>query len=374
MSYDENIGAELVWDGGDEVRIPARLMPRDGATMRADQMQGSARERLGELAGRCCYDSLGTGRSSTEYHSHILQVQNTSVYEHCAFTLEFRRPRHSGSGPFAQDLCRWLFNRPELYVDVDDEFNCARLTMNIRHALEWCGKKPGYQCDPFYESVLQELAGVAPGIRALHRAAVNSPSNVYVGRVVEPRDDHERWISMFLYGSRGMSHEQVRHGDWTAISQRSTRYVDESESAWVEHPLVSEFRREYPNQAFDHDDNSDDNVADAIDRCREVYRSVTSTLQEYLAHRGVDRVTARKQARGAARGYLGNALYTEMIFSASVAQWRWMLKQRLSAAADAEIRVMYSSVLRELRKSRYAESLSDMETRPSPDGIGEVLA
>jgi thymidylate synthase ThyX len=88
----------------------------------------------------------------------------------------------------------------------------------------------------------------------------------------------------------------------------------------------------------------------------------------------VDAFTARKQARGAARGYLGNALFTELIFSASVAQWRRILAQRLNAAADAEIREMAADVLPILKGCRYGSDFADMNTKPSPDGIGVVLA
>jgi thymidylate synthase ThyX len=56
-------------------------------------------------------------------------------------------------------------------------------------------------------------------------------------------------------------------------------------------------------------------------------------------------VVGRKQARGAARGFLGNALSTELIFSASVAQWRRMIAQRDNEAADAEIRDLFCNYI-----------------------------
>jgi thymidylate synthase (FAD) len=44
--------------------------------------------------------------------------------------------------------------------------------------------------------------------------------------------------SFFISGvSRGLTHELVRHRVGVAISQRSTRYVDESDSEWIRHPL-----------------------------------------------------------------------------------------------------------------------------------------
>jgi thymidylate synthase ThyX len=85
-------------------------------------------------------------------------------------------------------------------------------------------------------------------------------------------------------------------------------------------------------------------------------------------------MTARKQARGMARGYLGNALQTEMLFSASVAQWKRMLEQRLTPAADAEIRLVYELALAELKRSRYGAAFERYELVDSPDGLGKVLA
>jgi thymidylate synthase ThyX len=391
--YDENIGAELVWDGGPTIRVPKRL-----GEPRHDQLVGSVRESLGELAGRACYDSLGQGRPSWDqysdsntgagpsmnqkregYHRHILATANTSVYEHCVFTLEFM-------SVLPRDLA-WLANRPNLWYDRDLYLASSRLrvTMNVRHALEWCGKGPPPRetKDSFALEAMGSLSQISPKLASLVFNEPNYPPleghpTSYAAMLREPTRDEEKWVTLFMHGSRGFSHEQVRHGDWTAISQRSTRYVDESESPWVEHPLISEWLAD--RQATDEHvvwefeglrgPDYDDGV---LVKSRILYDFLVNHLQAWLISRGVDKQTARKQARGAARGYLGNALYTEVVFSASIAQWKWMLRQRLSAPADGEIRVCYAPVLRALKGSRYGECFAGWETRPSPDGIGEVL-
>ena len=56
--------------------------------------------------------------------------------------------------------------------------------------------------------------------------------------------DAEKWLSLYIYGSRGLTHELVRHGDFTSISQRSTRFVNESKSPWTLHPLIQMYTRE----------------------------------------------------------------------------------------------------------------------------------
>lgn len=177
----------------------------------------------------------------------------------------------------------------------------------------------------------------------------------------------------------GNSHEQVRHGDWTAISQRSTRFVDESESPWVMHPLERAYRDERyaPLKEEAQQTMAMDHASGSVSLGKAKYKALVAELEPWLIARGVDKTTARKQARGAARGYLGNALYTELLFSASVTQWKRMLRQRASQFADAEIRQVYASeamcVLGELKKSRYASAFAGWDMSPAPDGIGHVL-
>jgi thymidylate synthase ThyX len=198
--------------------------------------------------------------------------------------------------------------------------------------------------------------------------------------LVEPVYPNETTVSMFLSGSRGWSHEQVRHRE--NISQRSTRYVDENESPWVRHPLIEAYLTEKEKEGYENDALLGHYVdgkmqmpwaGTAIEQCRRTYSETVDRLQQWLLSKGVDKLTARKQARGAARGYLGNALRTEMIFTTSVDGWKEIIRQRLNAAADAEIRCLYGMVLDELKKSRYASEFDKFMTVPASDGLGVVL-
>jgi thymidylate synthase ThyX len=172
----------------------------------------------------------------------------------------------------------------------------------------------------------------------------------------------------------GNSQEQCRHR--FRMSQRSTRFVDESESSYVRHPLITQFL-------------SDDTVnglrkQDVLTYMKEsessdktTYNFLVGYLQDYLKTHGVDGTQARKQARGAARGFLGMALHTEMIFTTTVKGWRWILSQRATKLADAEIRVLYAtgdkSVLSCLKSSRYGHFFDDLKIEDCPDGIGKSL-
>jgi thymidylate synthase ThyX len=160
------------------------------------------------------------------------------------------------------------------------------------------------------------------------------------------------------------------------MSQRSTRYVEESESPYVRHPLIAQFLSDdIINPTFKRDVIDLMKTSERADKT--TYNNLASYLQDYLKSRGVEGIQARKQARGAARGFLGLALHTEMIFTTSVEGWRWMLSQRATKLADAEIRVLYTSgehsVLNCLKNSRYGYFFGDFKTEDCPDGIGKSL-
>lgn len=357
--------AQLVYDGR-ELHIPTPC-----GTPTPNQLAGTVAENLCELAGRECYDSLGAehSRGSADFHQHILAVGHLSIYEHFNFTfavpdLGFFLPAH-GEAQFSALLS--LMNRPGLYCRTDPVVpSYLRITANLRCVLEWSKWGSGTSC-PF---AIQHFAHcLAPSVVPLPVSDTTStfPAGTRTGAGgpwLPPLDDEERWVTLRLTGSRGFSHEQVRHGDRTAISQRSTRFVDEAESDWCLHPLV--------RAAFDQNDEA--HVRSFIDSARGLYTHTVEKCEPFLIGRGVPKVTARKQSRGAARGFLGNALGTSMIFSASVAQWRRMLAMRCHPAADAEIRESAAAALACLKQSAYADRFADMVLVPSPDGLGEVLA
>lgn len=380
MEFDPNLKARLVWDGGDEVSIPEEL-----GTPREDQMQGTAGERLSELSGRICYDSLGKGRSSRDYVKHIVEVGHLSVLEHYNLTVNLYPVKH-------WEILKLLLNRPGLWVEPDGDH--LRLTLNLRTILEWdrWSRKQGLGPAAYTlgagirvlaEDHAPNLLGKSPN-PALDLDVAFQSFGFEVWEVVEPFLGEEKWVSLYLSGSRGYSHEMVRHGDRTAISQRSTRYVDEGgrpedgvpPSPWIEHPLTSAFlASEGPFVVKDPvtGEAVEYNLENPIYEGQRAYRIVAKQLEAWLKARGVDKTTARKQARGAARGYLGNALQTEMIFSASVAQWKHILNMRLSNAADAEIRAVMARALPELKRSRWGEEFEGYEMEAAGDVIGLAL-
>jgi thymidylate synthase ThyX len=352
--------ARLVWDGGDEVHIPGEM-----GTPALNQMQGTAGERLTELSGRACYDSLGRGRSSPDYHTHILGVGHFSVCEHFHATI------HTG-----QKIDAWaLVNRPGIWARRSR--GKARFTFNPRVVLDWDQWSRELEVDDFVGkpgSLGDMLSYHAERLYPMivpprHRSdELRSALDEWSG-IVPPEHHEEKWISLFLCGSRGWSHEQVRHRFRTGVSQRSTRFVDEDGSPWMDHPLVQEY---LADPSVDVGEKFGVRLSKLKESAREAYLIVADTLQPWLLKRGVDKLTARKQARGAARGYLGNALATEMVFSASAAQWKRMIRLRCNPAADAEIRAVFVDVIRELKSSRHAEEFRGFDLAPAPDGLGQT--
>jgi flavin-dependent thymidylate synthase len=360
--------------------LPDGMETADALAKIADkrQLQGTPAEQLTELAGRICYDSLGTGRSSEDYHKHITDSGHTSVLGHYNVTVWNGHKISPCS----------LMGRPG--VHIRDGFGVTCFTANLRALTEWPYWGNKAEDKVTYDLVNRTLAHVAPNIwKALpHYKPEVGPISPFT--VIEPSTAEECWVSMYLSSSRGVSHEWIRHGHQSAISQRSTRYVDEAESTWVRHPLVKHVFEKVPTAAEVAlgAGNHQDLGVEVADVARKHYVRVVKFLTKYLSEKGVDAHTARKQARGAARGYLGNALQTEMIFSASIAEWKHILLQRLHPAADAEIRAVAEDALGELKNSRYAHMFNGPEvvrmghhffvtnwtTTASPDGIGSVLA
>lgn len=361
--------ASIVWDG------TTLTPPADMGEPRADQLRGSNLDNLSELAGRICYDSCGTGRNSVDYHQHIRDVGHTSVLEHAnlTFAVQLDVPNYLA-------VCESLLNRPGIWAAKEVPSLILtpgtgggfilRITANLRAVREWHEFPPSNKMAKLVGDQIQFLAKKeAP----LVLADTNGQDVGMPMRVVPPKYEEEIWISLFLTNvSRGLSHEIVRHKFRTAISQRSTRYVDEGDSEWCWHPLIKNMIGD--EVLFETGDFNDAlgtkfTLKDIQGLCQQGYKSIVDKLQAKLAADGIDKFTARKQARGAARGLLGNALLTELIFSASLAEWKWIFGLRAAAPADAEIRVVMNEVY-ELLTAKFPDAFVGWTREECPDKIG----
>lgn len=166
-------------------------------------------------------------------------------------------------------------------------------------------------------------------------------------------------LNFFISGvSRGLTHELVRHRH-SNFSQRSTRYVDESESPWALHPLIEKYKSSL----------NIDMINATIELAKRAYREVESDLQMCLIADGIDKHTAQKQARGAARGLLGNALTSALVWTCNIRSLRNFLEQRASQFADAEIRLLANEVYN-VCMCVVPEYFNDYKKVECADGIG----
>jgi len=360
--------AKLVYDGGDDLYIPEEM-----GVPTPTQMQGTVLERLIELSGRICYDSLSapTARGSVEYHKHLLDVKHYSVHEHAHFTLELdiNSQRNLSTELILAGLLSLFVNMPDVFVRV--RYPSMFVTLNLRHILEFSSYPNALVSDDgsFNVELRQEWEISIGSLLKLRLPLIledrNNPQLGRLVKIVPPAVPQESFVSMFLRFSRVASHEMVRHRG--NMSQRSGRYVDESQSEFFDHPLYLQWTG---NQR-----QTGDVCKNALaENAKAVYDGAVRSLQDFAVSKGIDKATARKQARSAARFYLPHGLATEMIFTASVTHWRHIFKMRINAAADAEIRITMAQALGEMKKSRYAKYFEDMTLVPSPDGLGEVLA
>jgi thymidylate synthase (FAD) len=170
-------------------------------------------------------------------------------------------------------------------------------------------------------------------------------------------------ISFYIANiSRNCSHEWVRHAIGCGVSQRSTRYCDESISEIVWHPLMGRY--------ISHHQWED--IKRLQDTAQALYQNLVAQMEDGLHKEGVDRITARKQARGAARGVLPSALGTAMVWTANLRALRNVIEQRCHPAADWEIRRVAYKVFvaaREVCPEYFADYILD----PAPDGFGYVV-
>src|ERR1044072_8700 len=174
---------------------------------REDQMRGSAAEQLMEVCGRGCYDSMGTGRGSGDYHKNLLFTQkHYSVAEHFHFTIELHKEQKS-------PLC-WL-GIPDCSLGLGKTGE-LRLTCNLRHVLEWPSNVTFADpvTHPFWQAEVKRWQNI------LTWAAWEKCPNVFPKpevsctpdfRFVESERDTEAFVSLFLEDSLIWSHEQVRH-------------------------------------------------------------------------------------------------------------------------------------------------------------------
>ena len=170
--------------------------------------------------------------------------------------------------------------------------------------------------------------------------------------------EHVNYGFVFTGVSRSLTHELVRHRAGFAYSQRSQRYVDETEGSFVLPPARRRRRRgRGPGHPKGRDGVGSRKLRQAGRRAGD--RAPQGKIR--AQHR------PRKAIRQAARAVLPNATETKIFVTGNVRAWRHFIEMRAAPFADWEIRSLALQVLNILQRESPI-MFGDFEVSDLPDG------
>ena len=144
--------------------------------------------------------------------------------------------------------------------------------------------------------------------------------------------EHGVWSFVITGVSRSFTHELIRHRHFS-YSQLSQRYVNESDSDFIEPDAIAEVPELHAIWS------------QAVEATRLAYDRLVEGLQE--RYREIPEATLRRKlARQAARSVLPNATETKIFVTGNARALRHFIELRGSEHADVEIRRVAVAVLR----------------------------
>lgn len=165
--------------------------------------------------------------------------------------------------------------------------------------------------------------------------------------------EHGVWSFVFTGVSRSFTHELIRHRHFS-YSQLSQRYVDESDSDFVEPDVIAE------------DPELHAAWTEAVNAARLGYDRLVAGLESRFGDIA-DKTLRRKMARQAARSVLPNATETKIFVTANARALRHFIELRGSEHADVEIRKVAVEVLR-IMQQEAPNMFADYTLVPLADG------
>jgi thymidylate synthase (FAD) len=150
--------------------------------------------------------------------------------------------------------------------------------------------------------------------------------------------EHAVWSFVITGVSRSFTHELIRHRHFS-YAQLSQRYVDESESDFIEPDVIA------------NDPELHAVWADAVNATRAAYERLVTGLQDKFSD-VPEKTLRRKLARQAALSVLPNATETKIFVTGNARALRHFIELRGSEHTDVEIRKVAVAMLRLLRESR----------------------
>ena len=165
--------------------------------------------------------------------------------------------------------------------------------------------------------------------------------------------EHAVWSFLVSGVSRSFTHELIRHRHFS-YSQLSQRYVDESDSEFVEPDAIAA------------DPELHAVWSEAVNVTRAAYDRLVAGLQQRFTD-VPDRTLRRKLARQAARSVLPNATETKIFITGNARALRHFIELRGSEHADVEIRKVAVALL-ELLQREAPSVFGDYTRVPLSDG------
>ncbi len=169
--------------------------------------------------------------------------------------------------------------------------------------------------------------------------------------------EHAVWNLLFAGISRSCTHELVRHRVGFGYSQLSQRYVDESDTDFVEPDIIAA------------DPELHALWEEACETTHRIYCELVEKLAAKVAALYPDepKTARRKMARQAARSVLPNATETKIFVTANARALRHFIEMRAHPAAEVEIRKLAVAVLR-VMQAESPNIFGDYEIYTLPDG------
>jgi len=186
-------------------------------------------------------------------------------------------------------------------------------------------------------------------------------NKAYLEHIIEMQHgsvlEHAVWNLLFTGISRSCTHELVRHRAGFGYSQLSQRYVDESDTDFIEPDIIAE------------DPELHALWTEACGTTHRIYCELVEKLMVKVGEQHPDepKTSQRKMARQAARSVLPNATETKIFVTANARALRHFVEMRAHPAAEVEIRKLAIAVLRAMQ----AESptiFGDYEIHTLADG------
>jgi thymidylate synthase (FAD) len=203
----------------------------------------------------------------------------------------------------------------------------------------------------------EKLAEIAGRVCYMSYGKGRKTNEEFVGHIIDVGHgsvlEHGVWSFLFTGVSRSFTHELIRHRHFS-YSQLSQRYVDESDSDYIEPDVIA----------------SDPALhaiwVEAVNAARTGYDRLVAGLEARFTDM-TDRTLRRKMARQAARSVLPNATETKIFVTANARALRHFIELRGSEHAEVEIRKVAVEVLRIMQREA-PNMFKDYTLVPLPDG------